>query len=373
MGCNRSRPKSGSGKTPPQPVSPKNDKVVTIKSANSGQSSPRSSSSSENVNRKWNNLCPPELKEQGYTIDNLIATGSFSKVYTATYKPPKEQRVLKLAVKIIKFSDVPREWRERSYPNERYITSIIKHPNIIEIQGMFATESRAYIFMELASNTVTEYLNKRKGYLSEQRVRYWFKQLLFAVEYLHHRKIAHRDLKTDNLILDRNDNLKLTDFGFACFVTDQESKKPKLNATNCGTFEYMAPEVTEQSVYDAQLSDMWSCGIILYELLTKKLPFQRLTNPNDEKSRNNIIERQMNQKWNFPTDLFVTVEVKDLTKSLLQPVPTRRPDATDALRHPWFKLDAESKLPGMKKKLSKTISKEKQTMEKPINQKRINK
>ena len=93
----------------------------------------------------------------------------------------------------------------------------------------------------------------------------YFRQLISAVEYLHSRGVAHRDLKPENLLLDENDNLKVSDFGLAT-VYRLQGKERSLD-TRCGTLPYVAPEVLERP-YQAEPADIWSCGIILVALLT---------------------------------------------------------------------------------------------------------
>lgn len=92
----------------------------------------------------------------------------------------------------------------------------------------------------------------------------YFKQLINAVEYLHSRGVAHRDLKPENLLLDDNDNLKITDFGLATIYRVQG--KERTLEKKCGTLPYVAPEVLVQAYY-AEPADIWSCGIILVSLL----------------------------------------------------------------------------------------------------------
>lgn len=92
----------------------------------------------------------------------------------------------------------------------------------------------------------------------------YFRQLISGVEYLHSRGVAHRDLKPENLLLDNNDNLKISDFGLATIYRLQD--KERLLEKRCGTLPYVAPEVLKRP-YCAEPADIWSCGIILVALL----------------------------------------------------------------------------------------------------------
>lgn len=154
-----------------------------------------------------------------------------------------------------------------------------------------------------------------------------------GLEYLHSKGVAHRDLKTENILLDENQHVRITDFGFACFTYDKMGNKLLLSDTQCGTPEYMAPEIYSGKVYDARISDVWSSGIILFEMLTGDVPFQVVRgNPRV------MIAKQMRREWHFPSAYvnIISDKAKDLTNILLQPLETRRIDTSTALRHAWF-------------------------------------
>ena len=93
------------------------------------------------------------------------------------------------------------------------------------------------------------------------------RQLLEILAYLHLRKISHRDIKLENIIIDKQGQIKLIDFGFSC-----NAERP-LN-TFCGTISYMSPEIVSRKDYDGSLSDVWSAGVLLYILLSGRLPFK---------------------------------------------------------------------------------------------------
>ncbi|KAI6670878.1 hypothetical protein NL676_005763 [Syzygium grande] len=147
---------------------------------------------------------------------------------------------------------------------------IVKHPNIVQLYEVMATKSKIYFVMEYAKGG--ELFNKvSKGKLKENVARKFFIQLINAVDFCHSRNVYHRDIKPENLLLDENDNLKVSDFGLSALA--ESKRQDGLLHTICGTPAYVAPEVIGQKGYDGAKADIWSCGVVLFVLLAGYLPF----------------------------------------------------------------------------------------------------
>ncbi|XP_076029072.1 serine/threonine-protein kinase Chk1-like [Oratosquilla oratoria] len=144
----------------------------------------------------------------------------------------------------------------------------LEHENIIAFLGEIIDEDYLYIYLEYASGGTLRQRISDKG-VPEDEARYYFVQLIQGLKYVHSLHVTHRDLKPENLLLARKDVLKIGDFELACEFVEGEY----LSRT-CGTTAYIAPEVFARR-YKGQQADIWSCGIILFELLTGRSPWRR--------------------------------------------------------------------------------------------------
>jgi serine/threonine protein kinase len=150
-----------------------------------------------------------------------------------------------------------------------------------------------------------------------------FAQLVGAVAYVHNKSCVHRDLKLENILLDKNENVKLCDFGF---TREYEGKSSYLQ-TFCGTICYSAPEMLKGEKYAGEKVDVWSLGIILYALLAGELPFDE---DDDQVTKKRILTEEPKFNDRFPDD------AKSLISQLLSKRPLLRPTLADILAHPFL-------------------------------------
>uniref|UniRef100_T1KKI7 Protein kinase domain-containing protein n=1 Tax=Tetranychus urticae TaxID=32264 RepID=T1KKI7_TETUR len=253
-------------------------------------------------------LCPLALRDRGYSILDQIGD---------------------IAVKIISLDKVPQLWKEKSLRKELKIIRHLQHPNIIRVWDIIKTRRSVYIFMEFAeNNSILHFLQTTSKPIPEDDARLWISQTASALTYMHSKGIAHRDLKNENILLDRDNNAKLTDFGFACFTYDRITNQPASAPTCCGTLAYISPEVMTPP-YDSKKADCWSFGVCIYEMLTNSRPFdESLSQP---KFRLN----QLDKKYTFPESIDLSPEGKDLIDKLLEPDPSVRYTAFQTISHPW--------------------------------------
>lgn len=239
----------------------------------------------------------------------------------------------------------------------------VSHPNIVRLHEMTETERYIGIVLEYASGgELFDYILTHR-YLKDNAARRLFAQLISGVGYLHKKGIVHRDLKLENLLLDRNRNIIITDFGFANTfdphdeLTEEEElglgdrdfvkkvgldrkksnglRKGDLMQTSCGSPCYAAPElVVSDSLYTGRKVDVWSCGVILYAMLAGYLPFD--DDPaNPEGDNINLLYKYIvNTPLTFPE--YVTPHARDLLRRILVPSPRKRADLFEVARHSWL-------------------------------------
>lgn len=275
-----------------------------------------------------------------YILGQTIGEGEFAKVKSAVHIKTKELVAIKMVKRNNNNSNSQNSKQTEDYlkkvNQEIDILKSIDHPNIIKIHDVIYTEDTIGIVMSNANGgELFDYVCKKR-YLNEDEAGLLFNQLINAVDYLHKNGIVHRDLKLENVLLDKDGNILLTDFGFASWI-----KKSNGNAnsnyfkTSCGSPCYAAPELVISGSYDGPTADIWSCGVILFAMLAGYLPFD--DDPRNPNSANvNLLYKYiLSTKLHFPSQ--ISAEARDLLKSILVPFPEKRADITYIKSHPWFK------------------------------------
>lgn len=256
-----------------------------------------------------------------YQLGRTIGEGTFAKVKVAL----NIETSLPVAIKIINKKCVMDDKLIEQVKREITAMKHLQHPNIVQIHEVIATKTKIYIVMEYVSGgQLSDKLSYLKR-LSESEARKYFQQLVDAVDYCHSRGVYHRDLKPENLLLDSKENLKISDFGLSIW------RKPgDLLSTACGSPSYVAPEVITDQTYDGSAADIWSCGVILFELLSGYLPF-------DDRSLMNLYRKISRAEYTCP-ERFLPSQVKLISK-ILDPLPRRRITAAEILEDEWMQID----------------------------------
>ncbi|KAJ4994441.1 serine threonine protein kinase [Stagonosporopsis vannaccii] len=207
------------------------------------------------------------------------------------------------------------------------IMKLLDHPNIVRLYDIWENRDELYLIMEyVEGGELFSYIHEQGG-LIEIHVVHIFRQIIAALIYCHRISIHHRDLKPENILLDRETmTVKLVDFGMAAL---QPSGK-KLT-TPCGSPHYAAPEVIKTTAYDGGKADVWSCGVILYVLLTGTPPFNYSGEDRDLKYLFKAIEKG---EYVMPDAL--SREAADLIRRILVPDPKRRVGLEDIWNHPFL-------------------------------------
>ncbi|KAK8482956.1 hypothetical protein V6N13_118483 [Hibiscus sabdariffa] len=294
----------------------------------------------------------PSVLTRRYEIGRLLGQGTFAKVYYARSIQTNQS----VAIKVIDKEKVTKVGTVNQIKREISVMRIARHPNIVQLYEVMATKTKIFFVMEYCKGG--ELFDKvSNGRLKVDVARKYFIQLINAVDFCHSRGVYHRDIKPENLLLDENENLKVSDFGLSALA--ESKRQDGLLHTTCGTPAYVAPEVINRKGYDGVAADIWSCGVVLYVLLAGYLPFHD----------SNLMEmyRKIGRaEFRFPS--WFPLEVRRLVSKMLDPNPTSRISMSKIRINGWFKkgLNAELKKPEMGNQDSANSNNNAETRQEPV-------
>ncbi|XP_031437416.1 MAP/microtubule affinity-regulating kinase 3 isoform X5 [Clupea harengus] len=262
--------------------------------------------------------CADEQPHVGnYRLLKTIGKGNFAKVKLARHILTGRE----VAIKIIDKTQLNPTSLQKLFREVR-IMKILNHPNIVKLFEVIETEKTLYLIMEYASGgEVFDYLVAH-GRMKEKEARAKFRQIVSAVQYCHQKRIVHRDLKAENLLLDADMNIKIADFGFS----NEFTVGNKLD-TFCGSPPYAAPELFQGKKYDGPEVDVWSLGVILYTLVSGSLPF-------DGQNLKELRERVLRGKYRIP--FYMSTDCENLLKRFLVLNPSKRGTLEQIMKDRWI-------------------------------------
>lgn len=277
-----------------------------------------------------------DLKTVGnYTLGKLIGKGSFGKVYLASHKLSNGSKVRRDPPPFLmsRYTVVLIEWEQvvlkSAKKNDANLAREIHHhrqfihPHIARLYEVLVTEELVWLALEWCPGDELYNYLLNKGALEPAKVQRIFTQLVGAVSYVHSKSCVHRDLKLENILLDKHGDVKLVDFGF---TREYEGKSNYLQ-TWCGTVCYSAPEMLKGEKYAGEKVDVWSLGIILYALLVGELPFD---DDDEMVTKSKILREDPKYPDNFPP------QARELCQALLSKRPILRPTLAEILQNPWL-------------------------------------
>lgn len=262
-----------------------------------------------------------------YELVNFLGGGGYGKVYRVKHRLTGTHR----AMKIITVKSTSKD-QINTLSKEINILKELDHPHIIKVFEFYTNKHNFYIITELC--TGGELFDKiiEVKHFSEVEASNIILQILRAVNYLHSNGVIHRDLKPENIMIESNEernkeffNIKLIDFG-----TSDILKRNKMLKKQIGTSFYIAPDVLKNSYNEK--CDLWSCGVILFILLSGTPPFYGLC-------EDDIYQKIIYGNYSFKNSIWsqISNKGKDLIKKLLEIDPVKRLSAREAMEHPWFK------------------------------------
>jgi calcium-dependent protein kinase len=271
--------------------------------------------------------------DEDYKKVKFLGEGSFAAVYSVENKITGEIRAMKIINKSASCSIED----DKEIFNEINILRTMDHPNILKIFEFYSNKESYSIVTELCSGGELFQEIIEKGPFNEKYCAYVMYQIFSAINYCHKMHILHRDLKPENILIakrDKNDFplVKICDFG-----TSKMFEKGTVQKKLVGSSYYIAPEVLKKH-YDEKC-DIWSCGVILYILLSARPPF-------GGESDSEIMEKVSKGKYDLKSPPFDTIssEAKDLIKCCMTMEVSKRISAEEALKHPWLQMNKAKEL-----------------------------
>jgi 5'-AMP-activated protein kinase catalytic alpha subunit len=257
-----------------------------------------------------------------FLLKQTIGHGAFSVVKIAVHKKTKK----KFACKIIKLEKIKKDKLEERFEQETRILQQMRHPHIAQLHAVLEDNKFYYVLIELCPNgELFRYIIQNK-YLSEKEAKFYMRQIMEAMKYIHDSGVVHRDLKPENILLDAENKLKITDFGFSRYVIGDPMVK-----TTCGSPCYASPACIEGKPYNGFKNDIWSLGVILFAMVTGQLPWTK---------KNEAELYQQISKAEFTIPKYLSAECTNLISAMMNTDENMRPTCDQILQDPWFS-DAE--------------------------------
>eukprot|EP00731_Ephydatia_muelleri_P026981 Em0018g1081a len=261
---------------------------------------------------------------EDFDIGKPLGRGKFGSVYLAREKKTK----FVVALKVLFKSQLQKAQVEHQLRREIEIQSHLRHPNILRLYGYFYDSIRVYLILEYAPQGELYKQLQKETKFTEKRSATYIAQLADALMYCHSKKVIHRDIKPENLLVSLKGDLKIADFGWSVHAPSSR------RSTLCGTLDYLPPEMVENRRHDEKV-DLWGLGVLCYEFLVGKPPFEA---PTSEETHKRISKVDLQ----FPSH--VSPGARDLISKLLKHDPQKRLPLSEVLKHTWI-LENADKLP----------------------------
>ncbi|RKP18306.1 serine/threonine protein kinase 15, partial [Rozella allomycis CSF55] len=255
-----------------------------------------------------------------FEILKPISRGAYGKVYLAQKKSTRDL----FAIKVLKKSDMVRKNMVTSVLAEKRVLALARNPYVVKLYYAFQSKEYLYLVMEYLIGGDLSSLLQAMGKFTEEMARFYIAQAALALDYLHSQSIVHRDIKPDNMLIDSNGHLKLSDFGLAKITLDGNDKS---DSKVLGTPDYLSPELL-LGLSSGPEADWWALGICLFEFLVGYPPF--FDNSPDSIFKN-VLSKQID--W---TGIDISPNAKSLILSWLDRDPKKRPCFKEIRKHPFF-------------------------------------
>jgi len=260
---------------------------------------------------------------ENFEFLKVLGKGTFGKVILCREKSTSSL----YAIKILKKEVIIKKDEVEHTLTEKRVLQTTKHPFLISLKYSFTTEDRLCFVMEYVNGGELFFHLSRERSFSEERTKFYGAEIICAIHYLHQRAIIYRDLKLENLLLDKDGHIKIADFG----LCKEDIQYGNFTKTFCGTPEYLAPEVLEDNDYGRAV-DWWGVGVVMYEMMVGRLPFYN-------RDHDRLFELILMDPVKFPRS--ISDDARDLLSGLLVKDPLTRlgggPEDAEAVKgHQFF-------------------------------------
>ncbi|KAL2091427.1 hypothetical protein ACEWY4_013690 [Coilia grayii] len=305
-------PAHATAQPPPQPKTTNHHGSVATDTSRAAERSKQEKSSQKS---SGSSTSKSRWALENFEIGRALGKGKFGNVYLAR----ERQSMFILALKVLFKKQLEKAGVEHQLRREVEIQSHLRHPNILRLYGYFHDATRVYLILEFAPKGELYSELQRCGTFNDQRTATYVMELADALHYCHSKNVIHRDIKPENLLLGPNGELKIADFGWS--VHTPSSRR----STLCGTLDYLPPEMIEGRTHDEKV-DLWSLGVLCYELLVGKPPFETKTHEETYRKISRV-------EFSFPEH--VGAGARDLVCRLLKHNPLHRLPTKGVMVHPW--------------------------------------
>ena len=245
-----------------------------------------------------------------YLITKELGKGSYAVVKLAVHKTTKN----KYAIKIYSKQSLIDPQKRNTVKNEINILKQLDNENIMKLYEVIDTPSKLYLVLEYINgiNLLEIMKNEKYHFLKEERAKKIFLQVVEGISYCHKKNIFHRDIKLENILVLKDDTVKIIDFGFGV-----KCNRDTFQKLFCGTPSYMPPEIVKKEKYMACYSDIWSLGVLFYALLFGIFPFKG-------KNEDDLFEKINEAKFNFPEYNEICEKTRQLFEKIFVKIPNER-------------------------------------------------